>query len=133
MLVYFPREELGNLLKNCYWYGPYKIVQQHTDVTFKIRKDKETKTLIVHVDRLRPYGTQVFRDENEASKEQDQAVDVDNSKDSSDPQIVVLGNSQLNEIELDYSGRRQRKRPAWHSEYEFDYKLKYVCIYFQIV
>lgn len=36
-----------------YWYVPYKIVQQHT-VTFKIRKDKKTKTLIVHVDRLRP-------------------------------------------------------------------------------
>lgn len=37
--------------------------------------------------------------------------------------MIVLGNSELNEIELDYLGRRQRKRPAWHSEYEFDYKL----------
>lgn len=64
-----------------------------------------------------------FRDEKEASKEQDQAVDDDNCNDSSDSQMVVLGNSELNEIELDYSGRRQRKRPAWHSEYEFDNKL----------
>lgn len=64
-----------------------------------------------------------FRDEKEASKEHDQAVDDDNCNDSSDSQMVVLGNSDLNEIELDYSGRRQRKRPAWHSEYEFDNKL----------
>lgn len=53
-----------------YWYVPYKIVQQHTGVTFKIRKDKETKTLIVHDDRLR-------------LKEQDLAVDVDKCNDSS--------------------------------------------------
>lgn len=104
-----------------FWYGPYIIVKQHSDVTFKIRN--ETKTLIVHVDRLRPYGTQVLRDEDENTvpKVQDQGTDVEINSD--EPQMELLGNSKLNEIELDYSGRRQRKRPAWHSEYEFDYNV----------
>lgn len=53
VLVYFPPRGIGKSAKlTSYLYGPYKIVQQHIDVTFKIRKDKETRTLIVHVDRF---------------------------------------------------------------------------------
>lgn len=57
VLVYFPQravEESPKLMS--FWYGPYIIVKQHSDVTFKIRKETDTKTLVVHVDRLRPYG-----------------------------------------------------------------------------
>ena len=39
--------------------------------------------------------------------------------------LEMLGNSELNEIELYYSSRRQRRRPAWHSEYEVDYSVSY--------
>lgn len=34
-----------------------------------------------------------------------------------------LPNTDLNEIELEYTNRRQRKRPKWHSDYEFDYNV----------
>jgi hypothetical protein len=122
VLVYFPQRGIGKSAKlMSFWYDPYIIVKQHSDVTFKIRKEKETKTMVVHVDRLRPYGTQVLNDENEqiASQDQGAAVEID----SDESQMELLGNSELNEIELAYSGRRQRKRPAWHSEYEFDYNV----------
>lgn len=110
------------------------IVKQHSDVTFKIRKETDTKTLVVHVDRLRPYGTQVLRDEgdSESLENHDQVIDAkdlenhDKGNDvtsDDESQVVLLGNSELNEIELAYAGRRQRKRPAWHSDYEFDYKV----------
>lgn len=123
VLVYFPQRWIRKSAKlTSYWYVPYKIIQQHTGVTFKIRKEEETKTLTVHVDRLRPQGTKVLGDKNGASKEQDLAVDVDKCNhinDSSDSQMLCgcVRYIKLNEIELDNSGRRQRKRPAKHSEY----------------
>lgn len=33
----------------------------------------------------------------------------------------LLGNSELSELEMTYSNRRQRRKPKWHSDYEFDY------------
>lgn len=135
VLVYFPQRAVGKSPKlMSFWYGPYIIVKQHSDVTFKIRKETDTKTLVVHVDRLRPYGTQVLRDEgdSESLENHDQVIDAkdlenhDKGNDvtsDDESQVVLLGNSELNEIELAYAGRRQRKRPAWHSDYEFDYKV----------
>lgn len=41
------------------------IEERHTDTTYKIRKKDSEKKLIVHVDRLRPYGTQIQSNEIE--------------------------------------------------------------------
>jgi len=37
------------------WIGPYKIVKKITDVTYRIQKSPEARSLVVHVDHLKPY------------------------------------------------------------------------------
>ena len=107
-----------------FWYGPYVIVEKHTDLTYKIKKENSEKTLIVHLDRLRPYCTQVLSYETETYNSDLEKENVENdAEEPREESLVMLGNSELNEIELDYSGRRQRRRPAWHSEYEVDYTV----------
>ncbi|CAC5387032.1 unnamed protein product [Mytilus coruscus] len=37
------------------WNGPYLVIKKITDVTYKIQKTEQTKSIIVHVDHLKPY------------------------------------------------------------------------------
>ena len=125
VLVFFPQRKVGQSAKlMSFWYGPYVIVEKHTDLTYKIKKENSEKTLIVHLDRLRPYCTQVLSYETETYNSDLEKEKVENdAEEPREESLVMLGNSELNEIELDYSGRRQRRRPAWHSEYEVDYTV----------
>ena len=67
------------------------------------------KTLIVHLDRLRPYCSQVLSYETETYNSDLEKEKVENdAEEPPEESLVMLGNSELNEIELDYSGRRQR-------------------------
>jgi hypothetical protein len=45
-------------------YGPYAIVEKHTNLTYQVQKLGEKKTMIIHVDRLRHYGSQRLRFES---------------------------------------------------------------------
>lgn len=100
-----------------FWYGFYIIVKQYFDVIFKIRKEIDIKIFVVYVDRLRFYGIQVFRDEGDSKslENYDQVIDVkglenyDKGNDvifDDEFQVVLLGNLELNEIELVYVGCR---------------------------
>ncbi|CAC5426234.1 unnamed protein product [Mytilus coruscus] len=37
------------------WTGPYLVIEKITDVTYKIQKSEQTKSIMVHVDHLKPY------------------------------------------------------------------------------
>ncbi|XP_061191689.1 uncharacterized protein LOC133199898 [Saccostrea echinata] len=41
-----------------FWYCPYVIVEKHTNLTYKVQKVGEKKTMVIHIDRLRHYGCQ---------------------------------------------------------------------------
>ena len=37
------------------WDGPYKILDKLSDVTYRIRKGKQTKPKVVHFDKIKPF------------------------------------------------------------------------------
>lgn len=125
VLVFFPQRKIGKSPKLMnFWYGPYVIEEKHTDTTYKIRKKDSEKTLIVHVDRLRPYGTQVLSNEIEQPTENENCAKDESLSDHLEGDEIktdLIGNSELSELEMTYSNRRQRRKPKWHSDYEFDY------------
>lgn len=70
------------------------------------------------------YGTQVLSNEIEqltesknCAKDESLSDDLEGDELKTD----LLGNSELNELEMTYSNRRKRRKPKWHSDYEFDY------------
>lgn len=93
-----------------FWYGPYVVVQKHTDI-----------------DRLRPYESQKLgletESENEHGDKNEILSDVEVDDVVNGGEAKYLPNTDLNEIELEYRNRRQRKRPQWHFDYEFDYNV----------
>ena len=43
-LVFFPQRKVGQSAKlMSFWYGPYVIVEKHTDLTYKIKKENSEK------------------------------------------------------------------------------------------
>lgn len=95
-------------------YGPYVIEEKHTDTTYQIRKKDSEKTLIVHVDRLRPSGTQVSSNEIEQPTENENSVKDESLSDHLEGDEIktdLIGNSELSELEMTYSNRTQRRKP----------------------
>ena len=129
VLVFFPQRKVGKSPKlMSFWYGPYKIVGKHTDLTYKIQKEGAQKITLVHVDRIRSYGCQrlQFESQDESSPRNDSNCSIDPDRtvaNDDDLQLDLLSNTDLNEIELEYFSRRSRRRPAWHSDYQFDYNV----------
>ena len=82
----------------------------------------------MHVDRIRPYGCQKlqFESENEIRPQNDSACSNDTERtvvNDDEVQADLLTSTNLNEIEIEYFSTRSRKRPAWHSDYQFDYNV----------
>lgn len=125
VLVFIPQRTVGK--SPSFWYGPYVVVQKHTDLTYKVQKEGDRKTMVVHIDRLRPYGSQKLGletgSENEHGDKNEVLSDVEVDDVVNGDEAEYLPNTDLNEIELEYTNRRQRKRPKWHSDYEFDYNV----------
>jgi len=53
---YYPRKLKGRSPKwSRYYVGPYRIVKRVNDVNYVIRLNDRTRTIIVHVNKLKPY------------------------------------------------------------------------------
>lgn len=112
VLVFIPQRTVEKSPKlMSFWYGPYVVVQKHTDLTNKVQKEGDKKTMVVHIDRLRLYGSEKLgfetesENENEDMDEVPSDVEVDNVV--NEGVAEYLPNTDLNEIELEYTNRRQ--------------------------
>ena len=53
---YYHRKLMGRSPKwSRYYVGPYRIVKRVNDVNYVIRLNDRTRTIIVHVNKLKPY------------------------------------------------------------------------------
>ena len=59
--------------------------------------------------------------------ENTEAKEISDSSEGSnfevDDELGVPTDTNLNEMELAYTSRRQCRRPKWHSDYQFDYAV----------
>ena len=80
------------------WEGPFVIIKQLTDVTFRIQKGPRCKPKVVHCDRLKPYrgdypGKSWWKDNTPASAAQDrQFRDAEVQVEDSEPKTPTTTN-----------------------------------------
>lgn len=46
----------ANLKLGLGWVGPYLVVKRISYLTYKVQKDKDSRTITVHVDHLKPFS-----------------------------------------------------------------------------
>lgn len=99
VLVFFLRRKIRKSTKlTNFWYSSFVIEEKHTDTTYKIRKKDSKNTIIVHVERLRPYGTQVLNNETEQLNENKNCAKDENLNDDVEDDKIktdLLGNSEF--------------------------------------
>lgn len=99
VLVFFLRRKIRKSTKlTNFWYSSFVIEEKHTDTTYKIRKKDSKNTIIVHVERLRPYGTQVLNNETEQLNENKNCAKDENLNDEVEDDKIktdLLGNSEF--------------------------------------
>ena len=127
--VYFPVRKSGRSPKfTSFWRGPYKIIDQCTEVTYRVNCAYRGKEQVIHVDRIRKKNMQRLRDEaieSENGRERETVNDVCSTEGwgnmQNEEEIVTsdLGTKCLEESSHEPEKRR-RCKPVWMKDYCVD-------------
>ncbi|CAG2225233.1 unnamed protein product [Mytilus edulis] len=98
------------------WTGPYLVIEKITDVTYKIQKSEQTKSIMVHVDHLKPYlgrnepNNWVLNNTLNISHQSDESLNLDMSVGQALTPVVYTPERQITKTRI---GRTVRPRDIY--------------------
>ncbi|CAG2184718.1 unnamed protein product [Mytilus edulis] len=98
------------------WTGPYLVIEKITDVTYKIQKSEQTKSIMVHVDHLKPYlgrnepNNWVLNNALNISHQSDESLNLDMSVGQALTPVVYTPERQITKTRI---GRTVRPRDIY--------------------